>query len=223
MPSCYPGDHFLHCVPSRRRWIEPATGAAGQFPPCRKTHHLGRPREYRSLLRDLSAAGSMCVDSGSRRRPPRQTAAVGHIQTLPSDKEPLHQPISQCGHTPCILRRYDATVERFIRHIRLHESDSAGEKTADGSDLFHSFLTIVPAQILNQLYETKQFVPPRIGYGAIRQIARLPESQMIAIPSRVFGEGALISVPAEYVDNVRMVLIHGDCHALMVEIICAAT
>jgi hypothetical protein len=82
-------------------------------------------------------------------------------------------------------------------YVRLPEDYSSGEKTSDEFDLFHLFSLIVArAQVLHQLRESKGLVPTRIGYRAIR--------------------GVPIAVPAEYVDDMRSVLIDDDRRALMV-------
>jgi len=46
---------------------------------------------------------------------------------------------------------------------------------------------------------------------------------MITTAGRVLGEITPIVVPAEYIDDVRTVLIDDDSRALVVEIVCAAT
>jgi hypothetical protein len=60
---------------------------------------------------------------------------------------------------PLSERGVTTRQQRFIQHIHLYESDSSGE-TADQSDLFHLLFC---RSSFDELCETNQFVPPRMG------------------------------------------------------------
>src|SRR5256884_838485 len=95
---------------------------------------------------------------------------------------------------------------------------SSGERTVQRMVLFPA---VARAQVPQQAYQPQQFVPTGIRHGAILQIPRLPEGQVITAAGRVPGQGTSTGRPAEYVDDVRTVLVDDHRRALMIQVVCA--
>src|SRR2546429_2593894 len=95
---------------------------------------------------------------------------------------------------------------------------SSGERTGQRMGLFPA---VARAQVPQQAYQPQQFVPAGIRHGAILQIPRLPEGQGITAAGRVPWQRTSTGRPAEYVDDVRTVLVDDDRRALMIQVVCA--
>ena len=65
---------------------------------------------------------------------------------------------------------------------------------------------VAGAQVLQQPSKSKQFIPSGIRDGAIQQIPRPPEPQVIPVANGVLRQAALIRRPTEDVDDVRTTL-----------------
>src|SRR5579863_3600300 len=75
------------------------------------------------------------------------------------------------------------------------------------------------ARVLQQPSESKKLIPSGIRDGAIHEIPGLPECKVITVASGILRHAALFGGPTENIDDVRTMLVHGYCGALMIKII----
>jgi hypothetical protein len=79
--------------------------------------------------------------------------------------------------------------------------------------------SVLPAQILQQPHECKQFIPTGIRNGAILQVAGFPRDKVITIARQLARQGSLGGRPAEHVDDVRAVPVDDNGGALMFQVV----
>src|ERR1039457_2094968 len=69
------------------------------------------------------------------------------------------------------------------------------------------------------MHQSQEFVPGGIRDGAINQIPRLPEGQVVTIAGGIPRQAAFARGPTEYVNDVRTMLVEGYRGALMIKVI----
>ncbi len=81
-------------------------------------------------------------------------------------------------------------------------------------------VTLFPrAEILQQAYQSGELRPVGVRDGAVTQISHFPTSDVVTASACSLRHAAFTRRPAEYIDEVRAVLVNDDRRTLVVEVI----
>src|ERR1700730_7189908 len=109
------------------------------------------------------------------------------------------------------ISEHCGAIAAIYHPTRFISSLSSGEKTSDRADLFPQ-----------QPHQAQKLVPAGIRDGAIREVPRFPEGEVIAAAGQVGRQCAFLAGPAEDVDDMCTMLVDHYGRTLVIQIIHAS-